>query len=362
MRTFYVYKARIFIFVCFLLVLSLGISFLATRVLEGEGLLNTVYIGILDLDSSSETRMIISAIESEDYGGLIEFIFLEENFNFEDYNLSAVVTFPYNFGHYMVTGINIPFTVLYNANSPIASSVISVIAEAFTQMLRLSQIGIYTAINYSRHINRHQNEIFIGSNLTFLGFIMNRADIFTEQFYTLTGRSYAWFSYLASAYIFLMMCGFFVFTDTTRKKFTNFTIKKLKNEGISSSSIYAGTFLAYFTLFIFINIPLFFTLLIWPIVLINVVLASFATLVSFIFKSEISSGIFVSVFALTSLFFSGGILPIAFINTNPFFFSYFGVRLLEANFIGEGMFFYSLILIMFGSLFSILTILKVTKI
>ena len=363
-KTFYTYKVRILIFTCFLLVLSFGISFLATQILEGDSFLNTIYIGILDLDDGMETRMIISAIESEEYGGLIEFVFLEENFDFENSNLSAVIVFPPDFGHYMVTGRNMPFNVIYNENSPIASSVIMVIADAFTEMLRLSQIGIYTAINYSNHIGDRQNEVFIGSNLTFLGFILNRADLFEEEFHTITGTTNAFFSYISSAYIFLMICGFFVFTDVTRKKFTIFTIKRLKNENISSISIYFGTFLAYFVLFILINIPLFFTLLIWPIIIINIVLASFATLVSFLFKNELSAGIFVSLFSVFSLFFSGGIVPIGLINSNvnTYFFSYYGVRILGANFIGESMIFYSFVLLLFWILFSGLTILKVFKV
>jgi len=403
MKTFYVYKMRIFIFIFLIGVITLGAGAMAAHLLSGDSFFNVVYVGILDLDDSTETRMIISAISgAEEYEGLVEFILLERNlfsYNINDKEnfqisqlyyesisnlnlpqaVSAIIIFPENFGTSMITGENMPFTVLYNENAPIAASVINIATEAFTNMLRTSQMGIYTAINYSRYAQRNQNEIFLGVNMNFLGFILNRGELFETEVYSISGRVGVWFSYLASAYIALMICGFFIFTDITRNKFTQFTIKRLKAMGFSASNIYLSTLASYFLLFIFINTPLslanlilyFFTNLEVPIifalpqiVIILIVLSAFGASVSFIFKNELSAGLFVSIFAVVSLFLSGGIIPLNLMDTtfSKLSFNYWGVQLLEASFLNENILMYSLMLTIFTIIFSIMGIARLKRI
>lgn len=366
-KTFYTYKIRIFIFVCLLIALSIGVSLLASQLLSGERFFNTVYIGILDLDNSIETHMIISSIDGEEqFEGLIEFITLEENWDFELGELSAAIIFPENFGQAMTTGINKPFTILYNENAPIAASVISIIADAFTDMLRTSQMGIYAAIDFSRQAGISQNEVFLGANMTFLGFILNRTDLFEIELHSISGRVGIWFAYLSAAYIALMICGFFIFTDLTRSKLTPFTIERLKTRNISPIQIYFGTFFAYFVLFTLINIPVFFTQLIWPIFMITFTLSAYGAMVSFLFKNELSSGLFVAIFSVISLFLSGGIVPLNLMSNlqifSQFTFSYWGVQLLEANFLGENVLAYSLWLLGFTAIFSTIGVIGVAKV
>lgn len=321
MKLFYANKWRILSFFSFIIIIGF-VFFVTINHMTDQNALNPVQIAIVDLDNSFETQLIIQTIaDTDEYVGLIDFLVLEKqqaNQMIVENLVAAVITFPEDFGLAMTTGQNLPFVVEYNENRPIASSLIHIVATAFSDMLESSQIGVYTTLNYARWVNMNQedfNRVFWGVNLQFLGIVMNRQNIFYTVELT-TSQVPLVFNYIFAFYTVLLISSFFVIPEIISKAFTKQNLQNLVSKSTSKINIYLGTWLSLFTFILFLNGIIIFLLNIFSFLItlvISAILAFFGIGVTFIFKDNTARSLFLTLFIIISLFLSGGIIPIQFL-------------------------------------------------
>ena len=343
-----------------LLLLMISVSFIAgmagTLFLTDGILTRPISIGLVDLDDSVESRMIISAIVDEPgYIDLIEFAILtpeEAGVVLDDGDFTAIITFPEGFARGMQTGHNIPFSVNLNDERPLASALVRVAVESFADMLRSSQIGVYVTLNYAnaQDISRAEfDRVLMAVNMRFIGLVMNRQDIFIHDYQSVTGGLVIWQAYLIAMFCALMLCVSFAMTGSMRQVYSKFTVLKLKRRGVSPVMLFLACFAAIFLLFIAINAGVWLWLLDFnittntalAILVLTSGFAAFAAMITFVFSSTFAAGSFSAVFAGVSLFFSGGVIPIDFFSEElrviaGTVFNTWAVRLISAVLLDEG--------------------------
>lgn len=325
-KTMWFHKIRVIMLLVLIALISVTAGILGNFFLNNDNIIGTVSVAVVDLDDGFETRMILSYItESAGYGELLNVVVHNETsaaVALENGDVTAIVTFPQNFGTALVTGENIPFNVTYNENRPLTSALVRVMANAFSDMLKSSQMGVYVTLNYARQQNlpaQQFDRMFLGVNMRFIGLVMSRSDIFFAEDLTFDGLL-IWQSYSLAFYIALMMCAGFVMTDVKRRNFNNFTLINLRQQGIGGLHVNLACIFSFFLLFIVLNIGLWLFLvpygmpikLIPVVIVIGMVLSSFSTMLIFVFKSTVSAGGFTALFVGISLFLSGGIIPVAY--------------------------------------------------
>lgn len=373
LKSFFSHKGYFFLFFIFLIVLCFGAAILGNFFARGDNLLDTTYVAIVDLDDSEQSRLILSSItETNEFGNIIEFLYLTENQaqkEMEHGNVTALVTLPIGFGESITTGENIPFSIVYNENNLLSSTLIMIVAEAFAGMLRSSQIGVYTTLNFAQYVGvtpQIYNQVFWGINLRFIGMVLNRHNIFDTQLVT-TNQISAGVAYFIAAYITLLLCSFFVISDIVSKNFKRFVIHSIKLRGFNLNNILFGCVISYFCLLLIINILLLLVIyatgflafnmsLLFGILYITFVISIFGTAVTFIFRNNFDRGVFVTVFSSFSLFLSGGVIPLEFMgdwaNILSFFvFNYWATQLLAGTLIGESVLIYSSVILVFAAIF-----------
>jgi len=342
-----------------------------------------VYIAIVDMDDGFETRMILSIIteQADDYGEMLRFTHKTPNdaqVALQSGDISAILTFPENFGAAMIGGDNMPFGVTYNAERPLSAALIRVMANAFADMLRTSQMGVYVTLNYSIEQGvppESFDMIFMGVNMMFLGFVIARGEMFMVDTTSVTGGLPIWQSYFIAAYIALMICAAFVMTDAVRRNFSRYCLISLKNRGISISTSFTACIFAYFLLFLTINVVLWLMVALSPIevlgefdinarflggiVIVSASLSAFAAMLTFAFDNAFSAGVFTSAFAIVSLFLSGGVVPIMYFSdalqaASNLVWSTWSTRLLSVAVLEENMLTPAIVCALFGLIFAII--------
>jgi len=363
--------------------LATAAGLLGNFFLSETNIAGPIYIGIVDLDDSFETRMILSVIteQSDDYSVMLRFANKTPSGASEalqNGDISAIITLPENFGWSILSGENLPFVVTYNAERPLSAALIRITANAFADMLRTGQIGVYVTLNYAleQDLPRENFDmIFMGVNMRFLGFVLAREDMFVVDSQSVTGGLLIWQSYFIAAYIALMICAAFVMTDAIRRNFSHHCLISLSNRGISAHTVFAACAFAYFLLFVVLNAAFWLLIMSLPnvrdlmslsinigffvsVAVISLSLATFAAMLTFVFNSAFSAGLFTSVFAIVSLFLSGGIVPIMYFSDRlraaaNFVWSTWSSGLLAAAILDENIFFPAFMSLLFGWLFAV---------
>ena len=359
LKTFVVQKGRIaaLFFLTAVLCLAAGLS--GHFFLTDGSVVEPITVAVVDLDESIETRMILSAImDAPEYGELLVFSRpspADAASILDDGRTTAVITLPEGFGNSMTRGENMPFAVAYNRERPLASALVRVVADAFADMLRSSQMGVYVTLNYALAQDIPQTQydmIFMSVNMRFIGLVQNRQDMFVSDIQSVTGELVIWQAYFIAVYIALMMCAAFVMTDAVRRNFSRYFIISLGMRGVSHRVVCLACVMSYFLLFLVLNIGLWLCItflsyllglpafginagLACGVVVIAAALAAFAVMLTFVFDSSLSAGAFTAVFTVVSLFLSGGIIPAAYFSESfqlmsNAVFNTWGVRLLAA--------------------------------
>lgn len=233
----------------FLLLVSVlgGVGWLIMNHLSRGNAIHPVGVAIVDHDNSLETLLILQTItEAEDYVGLIDFQITDANEAAKQLaadTIAAIITFPENFGLAMTTGENLPFTVAYSPNRPLASSLIHIVAGAFADMLEASQTGVYTTLNFARQAELTPTAfdlVFWGVNLQFLGMIMARHLVFDVQ-QMATSTASLGLQYLFTGYVLMLLSVFLILGDKTSQLFS---VQMVSQHG-RYVSLLIGTWLAY---------------------------------------------------------------------------------------------------------------------
>lgn len=352
LKTFYYNKSRIILFVIFLAGLSAAATAMADFFLGGQNIINPIYVAAADLDNSFETRLIMSALaDSADYDlvNLIPMDYYEAGRAFAAGEVGAIFTFPYGFGESMVTGINMPVTVVYDRQRPMSAAILFLVGEAFSNMLRTSQTGVYIALNYAAAYGSPElyNNVFFSVNLRFMGLVMSRDSAFIREYISPLGTLDSLTSYFTAAYITIMLFSTLIFGDLIRKNYSQHTLISLKFLGITPIAIFAGLGASYFILFGLISFCLFIFALslglaipVFSMILINLFISAFAAANGFLFDKHLSCGIFTGVFALFSLFLSGGVIPLGYLSeslraVSIFTFNFWAKELIASDLSGQ---------------------------
>ncbi|MCL2674234.1 MAG: ABC transporter permease [Defluviitaleaceae bacterium] len=380
LKTFMRQKIRILALFLFISLLGTVAGLAGNLLLTSTNIADTIPLAIVDLDDSFESRMLLSGITETVGSSMLELSILDKHSAadaLENGIVSAVVTMPENFGASIISGENMPFIVAYNRNTPLVSALVRIAADSFADMLRSSQTGVYVTLNYAlaQDIPQEQyNSILMNINMMFIGLVMNRAEMFTEETVSVAGLLSIWQVYFITAYIALMMCASFVMTDTTQRNFGHYAMVNLSLRGISSGKVFLACAISYWLLLLALNAGVFLcaaalsAFLGLPAISVNAwfvpgiaavaaVLAAFAAMLAFAFNSTLSAGIFTAVFVGISLFLSGGVIPLEFLSSGIQFLSHFvfntwGVRLLAAVITGENSVLPLVMCVLFGSFFA----------
>ena len=359
LKTFAAHKTRAGALCLLIALMCLAAGLVGDVFLRGGDVVGIIAVAVVDKDNSLETRMIVSSIiEQGELHGLIELLPMDEDSALEALaqdRLTAVLTFPPGFGASMVAGENMPFSVAYNLQRPLTSELVKVMSDAFANMLRSSQTGIYVTLNYAatRQITPEQHHaIFLGVNMTFLSLVLNRAEIFAQEVLSITGGLAIWQSYFIAAYLALMTLSAFVMTDVIRYNFGRHTLVSLRMCGVSLDDVFLACVVSYFVLLLALNgglwlsVALFSAVFALPSIgagiglaigalVVSAVMSVFAAMVTFSFESHLFAGVFAAAFAVMSLFLSGGVVPMEYFSAEVRFaslgvFSTWGSRLLTA--------------------------------
>ena len=326
-----------------------------------------ISIAIVDLDDGFETRMILSAITEDAVSGeifeFIQYSYYDAALALENGHVAAVITFPQNFGHSMIIGENIPFTILYNSNMPFQSAMVHVAAEAFADMLRSSQMGVYVVLNFARTqdiTNTQFDIILMAINMIFINLVLARVDVFNN--YAFVEGMTIWQVYFVAMYFALILCAMFVMTNAIRGNLNKFVITRLNKKNIALPKIFFACLTANLVLILPINliVALIFSqsvLILLSMIIISLGFASFGTMVIFLFNNDFLAGSFSAIFVGTSLFFSGGIIPSEFFGgtlqlISNFIFNTWAVGLMSSAYAGLNILNHILVCILFTVIFS----------
>jgi hypothetical protein len=327
LKTFARQKIRLVVLLVLVAAMSVAAALAADFFLTESAIVGPIRIAVVDLDDSMETRMILAALgDDPEYIEMFEFAAMrqrEAREALETGDVTAIITFPQDFGRSMIFGDNIPFSVTYNSERPLMSALVLAAANSFAEMLRAAQTGVYTTLNYAdtQMLNRDQfDRVLMFVNMRFLGLVLGRAEIFVHDPQSITGGLTIWQTYIIAMYIALMLCAAFVMTDAMRRNFKGYFVVNLKNRGISPLKVFLSCFLANFLLFKIINLAMGLWAfgpsldIILAITVITAGFAAFAAMITFLFSSTFSAGAFCAVAVGVSLFLSGGIIPVDFLS------------------------------------------------
>jgi len=368
---------------CLIALLASAAGLLGNFFMSETNIAGPIYIAIVDLDDSFETRMILSVIteQSDDYAEMLKFANKtpqSANEALQSGDISAIITLPDNFGWSVLSGENLPFVVTYNAERPLSAALVRVVATAFADMLRTSQMGVYVTLNFAleQDLPRENFDmIFMGVNMRFLGFVLARDEMFVVDTQSVTGGLHIWQSYFIAAYIALMICAAFVMTDAIRRNFSRHCLVSLGNRDISTHTIFASCVFSYFLLFLMLNAALWLLVTNMPsvynlipfsinmrffasVAVISLSLAAFSSMLTFVFDNAFSAGAFASLFAVVSLFLSGGIVPVMYFSdglrvASGFVWSTWGSSLLAAAILDESILWQATMNLVFCLIFAI---------
>ena len=246
--------ARLLGFLLLMFVLG-GVGWLAMNHFSTDNAIHPVGVAIVDHDNSLETMLILQTItEAEEYTGLIEFLIMDADSARDKLYadaVAAVITFPEDFGLAMTTGENLPFSVVYSPNRPLASSFIHIVAGAFADMLEASQTGVYTTLNFAREADITSAQfdmVFWGVNLQFLGMIMNRQAVFDVQAVE-TSSAPLLLQYGFTGFLLGLLSVFLVLMQPTSQMFSPHMVSQHRRVMV----VLVGTWLAYVSLLLMLS-------------------------------------------------------------------------------------------------------------
>src|SRR5699024_3697069 len=116
---------------------------------DGE---QTIRVGLVDLDQSEETKLVVQLIEdSSQLGSFIQLETMSENeakTAIESNKISAYITFPDQFTNDLYKGAPVDLPLIGNPQKPTESYIINELLDSVTRHIRYSQANILTINEY----------------------------------------------------------------------------------------------------------------------------------------------------------------------------------------------------------------------
>ncbi|MCL2068706.1 MAG: ABC transporter permease [Oscillospiraceae bacterium] len=326
-----------FAVICLIALLSLTAGLLGVYALRFDSGAEPLGVAVVNLDGSLESRLLISALPD---GGaddeLLQIHHVSEaqaDIMLADGSVSAVFTLPEGFMRAVISGENNPIQAVYNPATPVRSNLLRVMADSLLGLLRTSQTGVYTALNYTAENSpMHYTDVFGRVNMRYLGIAAANTAAFRRIEITATGEVPPLAHYLSSALIFFYTLSLMILIPLVRSGFPDEILRRIRLMGRGSISTAAPWILSLWIWLMLSTLPLLGAYLlaarifpvtalassILPPVIISLTvicfyLAALAAFLSFLPVSPIVCGWVLCVFAAASLWFSGGVLPLSFL-------------------------------------------------
>jgi len=349
---------RFFAVICLIALLSLTAGLLGTSVLYSDGVPEPIGIAVVNLDNSLESRLMLSVLLEQDMGALLQIAVMNEwqaHTALMEGEVSAVFTLPEGFMRSVMSGQNHPIQAVYNPATPMRSALVQNMADSMLELLRISQIGVYTALEYSaNYAPEFYDEVFQRINMRYITLAASSGTMFHQNEISATGALPPITHYLVHALIFLYTLSLMIIIPLIRESFPREVKIQLRQLGFSKMRIAAGWTLALWLWLMLGMVPLtvlyfaaaqMFALPIWAAGLIAVpivalYLAALAALLGLMPISPLASGATLCLYASGSLAISGGVLPLSFLPMGigriaQIFPSYHAARLLGNSLHGE---------------------------
>ena len=361
-RTVLIHWKRFLFFVCLTALLCVATGLLGNFFLQ-DAAVEPITLLVVDQDGSPESILVYNAIaDSEQYG---EFLIIGLDTHdsalerLKQGEATAVAVIPEGFAQSVMTGENMALSVWYDRASPLKTQIVNIFAGAFTDMLKTSQIGVYTALEYARaHGTADEYQaMFLESNLGYLGMVVQREALFVTKEVSATGQVGIFAYYLIHALVFLLLLSPVLFLEVLRPTFSAYVIGSLRRLGVPPRRVSAGNWAAIFLLYLaaggllaaaFLVLKGLYpelmpqmSLAVLPMLLVVLAAVSaFALFIAALCHSAVAGGMLLSALALVSLLLSGGIIPKAYLASGVQTAGYvtlhsWAVRLLSAGSLGQ---------------------------
>ncbi|WP_284139787.1 MULTISPECIES: ABC transporter permease [unclassified Virgibacillus] len=143
-----------------ILLIAMGTLIIATFFSPQEK--EPIRVGLVDLDQSKETKMVVQLIESASqlgsYLDIESMDALESNEQLTQNTLSASIVFPENFVQNLYEGDKVKIHVLGNPQQPTNSQLIKSLIDSVTRHITASQANILTINYYARELGMPKDE------------------------------------------------------------------------------------------------------------------------------------------------------------------------------------------------------------
>ncbi|MBP1947734.1 ABC transporter permease [Virgibacillus litoralis] len=147
----------------------------------------TIYVGLIDLDKSDETELVLDLMEeSSQLGSYIQIKKLtkEQAIHQIDGQLSAYVTFPEGFTESLYNGNQVTLNITGNPNKRTESYVVKELLDSITRHIRASQANILTINYYAKQLsidNETRQDMLFNQFTNFLVYTVGKDKIIDEE-------------------------------------------------------------------------------------------------------------------------------------------------------------------------------------
>lgn len=169
-----------------IVMIALIIAIMITLFIPPEN--EPIQIGIVDLDQSEETKMIINIMtDSSDLDEFISIHSMEESEaikKVEQDQLSTYIIFPENFTNHLYEGISVSLPIIGNPNQTTNSYLIKEFIDSITRLISTAQANILTINHYTKELeidNDERYDILFNQFTDFLLFTMGKDRIIDQE-------------------------------------------------------------------------------------------------------------------------------------------------------------------------------------
>ncbi|MGY0693125.1 ABC transporter permease [Virgibacillus sp. FSP13] len=147
-----------------------------------------IQIGLVDLDQSKETQLVVKLIEeSSQLGNYISINALSEekaNNDLEQNNLSAYITFPKEFTEHLYQGKSVTLHITGNPNKPTESFVIKELLDSVSRHIRAAQANILTINFFAKQLpmgTDERNDMLFDQFTSFVLYTIGKDKMLDEE-------------------------------------------------------------------------------------------------------------------------------------------------------------------------------------
>lgn len=220
---------------------------------SGEEKLTVIKLGIAGGEEEDElTRKLVSAVTlAADVSDYCSFEALSEEEGraaLERGELTALLLLPEGFVDSVLTGENLPVTLLTDGRLPLESWLIGRLGESVSRMLAAAQAGIYTVIDAydgAELAHPERMDMIMEVNLAYMGWVTSRAELYATVRLSLSGGSLPVIEhYLFSAMAYLpLLCAALLWPAFGGKDLLGWH-RRLKSVGIPPAAGAVGSIFA----------------------------------------------------------------------------------------------------------------------